>query len=797
MEEICALCHCKEKDCLAFVPDANIWLCNGKGSISTSHLLRFLLKTGLHHIKLHDSNPLSQLELKCAVCGNENVLELGFLNVGDKLYIACKQKCRYEIDKERKSEFIPLVSNRQFDQQFIHIPKNDQMRQFTQFEVQELVNQYHKSVGIETEFHDPNDLRHIRRKYDSFEQYRDIMIPCIKSEMAYASFKAKTTVFQDVQTKWTDPQRCTMVISSQLANMLSFGSSVRVSDKIKNMQDETNLDIGTVAHIDKRQRVLNLKFTSGSKFFNIDKLCVAQNFLSTPFDRQIDAVSKMNAKADPFILKVFYGQFEENFDKGNKFKAIALQEPPQDSFDKLNEPQIEAVQKSLSQRFTYIQGPPGTGKTTVIATIVNSLVKANIKPVLVLGHSNITADFACQMLDKAGLNVGRTYSLQIEDIYTPNDNDRDDFEDNYRIPGFDPTKYSTFRVAMQEFQGFHNKAPNLALKRDRDEVYQFERDTIREKDAVCMTTCMAGSKRADLPFKALIVDEAGQCTDPDLLIGVCHQCERVILVGDNMQLQPIIFSPKCQTARYDFNLISRVIASQIDSPMLLTQYRMHPLIANFSSKQFYHEKLQNGVGEEQRVWDKAFIPWPVPNKPLFYWNIKDSSEEFSPDGNSYLNPSEGLAIAAILDYVCEKGETKPESIGIITPYNGQQEYLIDNLSTICHIADKDFINKIEISSVDSFQGREKDFIIFSCVRSNSDHIIGFCSNKRRLNVSITRAKYGLILLGNAETFSKSKLWCDFINYFIEQGVFVEGSLGNFTASTFDPKPENDEESDPD
>jgi hypothetical protein len=100
-----------------------------------------------------------------------------------------------------------------------------------------------------------------------------------------------------------------------------------------------------------------------------------------------------------------------------------------------------------------------------------------------------------------------------------------------------------------------------------------------------------------------------------------------------------------------------------------------------------------------------------------------------------------------------KSGVLPNQIGVVTPYEGQRSYIVNYMQFNGSLK-KDLYKDIEVASVDAFQGREKDYIILSCVRSNEHQGIGFLNDPRRLNVALTRAKYGVVILGNPKVLSK-------------------------------------------
>lgn len=129
-----------------------------------------------------------------------------------------------------------------------------------------------------------------------------------------------------------------------------------------------------------------------------------------------------------------------------------------------------------------------------------------------------------------------------------------------------------------------------------------------------------------------------------------------------------------------------------------------------------------------------------------------------------------------------KSGVLPNQIGVITPYEGQRSYVVQYMQFSGSLK-KELYKDVEVASVDAFQGREKDYIILSCVRSNEHQGIGFLSDPRRLNVALTRAKYGVVILGNPKVLSKVcsiwlllRFWISWIGFSTTSGMVYSLSI---------------------
>jgi regulator of nonsense transcripts 1 len=164
---------------------------------------------------------------------------------------------------------------------------------------------------------------------------------------------------------------------------------------------------------------------------------------------------------------------------------------------------------------------------------------------------------------------------------------------------------------------------------------------------------------------------------------------------------------------------------------------------------------------------------------MFFWSIT-GMEEISASGTSYLNRTEASYVEKVVTHLLRMGVASTQ-IGVITPYDGQKKYVHEYMRRAGALASS-LYDAIEVASVDAFQGREKDFILVSCVRSSETQGIGFLSDPRRLNVALTRARLGLILLGNPRVLSKNALWAALLHHFKELDALVEGPLNNLQPS---------------
>lgn len=201
------------------------------------------------------------------------------------------------------------------------------------------------------------------------------------------------------------------------------------------------------------------------------------------------------------------------------------------------------------------------------------------------------------------------------------------------------------------------------------------------------------------------------------------------------------------------SMFSRLRKVGLPVRMLNVQYRMHPAIALFPSSQFYDGRLHNGVSDEDRRPPAGFN-WPNETKPAVFLKTPDLAQENS-KASSKQNDFEARQVCEVVRELLKTGDVTSDGIGIITPYRAQLKLISDKI--------KEFEN-VSVRTVDGFQGHERDVVVFSAVRCNEHGFVGFLDDEKRMNVLLTRARRGMIVIGNKKTLEKCDLWKRWIEW---------------------------------
>ena len=467
---------------------------------------------------------------------------------------------------------------------------------------------------------------------------------------------------------------------------------------------------------------------------------------------------KTKLTLSPFIFDTILGNYSEK----NNIKGIAQKKlidqngiiPSIKNMKSLNLEQSEAVEYSLNNRITLIQGPPGTGKSITSAYIIYYIAKKYPQEkILVCSASNTAVDNIAYITSQTGAKVLRICAISREQINT-NVLHLSLHKKLWNWNGKDHERFLNDLKQKEETDDLTD-IEEIWFKKKKEEVtFQI----IKEADII-FTTCMgANDKRLlSINFQRIIIDECTQAREPECLIPILKGAQQVILVGDHNQLKPSIKNIEIFNAGLGKSMFERLYGFGVKCFMLKVQYRMHPNISAISSKLFYNSCIKNGVTIEERTDPNTTLMWPNQSTPILFIDIS-GKEELSSTGKSYLNQIE---IMCVLDIVLKLIQLAGphKTIGVITPYRGQKTTLQYYISTSYKYVDsRDKFKDLEISCVDSFQGREMDYIVLSCVRCDYNCGIGFVGDECRLNVSITRAKYGLIIIGDASLLADNRNW---------------------------------------
>jgi len=454
---------------------------------------------------------------------------------------------------------------------------------------------------------------------------------------------------------------------------------------------------------------------------------------------------------------------------------------------KLNDSQQKALEKVLSANDVgIIHGPPGTGKTT---TLVEGIVRTvnKEKQVLVCAPSNAAIDLLVEKLSERGLNVlriGHPARVTEQSLSKTLDSRIANHEYYKDLRGMRRKMEELKTLALKYKRKFGHEEREQrkmminevkALKADADVLEFYITNNLIDKSDVIAST-LVGSSHYVLrgrKFKSVFIDEAAQSLEPACWIPLL-KAERVIFAGDHQQLPPTIKSFEAAKAGLAETLMEKCIKRQpTTASMLQTQYRMHEAIMRFSSDYFYEGALIADDTVKNHLLKEEEAPISFIDTAGCGYN-----EEQDPETLSRLNKEEAeLVIRQIEKLIRDVGEeqwlSEKITLGIITPYSAQVEYLArlaessEELEHLKHL--------VTINTVDAFQGQERDVIAISLVRSNDKGEVGFLGDIRRTNVALTRARKKLIVVGDSATLGSHKFYLEWLDY-VQKGDFYKSAF---------------------
>jgi predicted DNA helicase len=310
-----------------------------------------------------------------------------------------------------------------------------------------------------------------------------------------------------------------------------------------------------------------------------------------------------------------------------------------------------------------------------------------------------------------------------------------------------PGRFSDARAAEREARKLLSEARELE---DRAEL-----SVLESAQVICATLTGLESRglqdwsalqaKGRAPFSLAVVDEATQAVEPAAYLALL-KAERAVLAGDHLQLPPTVLSPDAQ--ELSISLFERLAAAHPQAMVTLAeQHRMNEQIMRYPSDALYGGRLRAHPAVAHHALDAAPLE-------LIDTAGRGFEDETPADSESKLNAGEAELAASEVRKLLAAG-VLPQDIAVISPYGAQVQKIRQLL------ADQP---ELEIDTVDGFQGREKEAVVVSLVRSNDAGELGFVADIRRINVALTRARKKLIVIGDSATVARHPFHAGFVKY---------------------------------
>ena len=563
-----------------------------------------------------------------------------------------------------------------------------------------------------------------------------------------------------------------------ISHQLRFGASVVL---FSNHDPKVDRVEGVVSYQSGNQIKVTLRTDELPDWSGDGKLGLDILFDNNSYDEMQNALkiaaSPFEKEEDGRIVRILTGDLAPSFNTTGYQYTIPS----------LNTVQQAAVDKILSATdLAIVHGPPGTGKTTTLVQAIKALIKQDHHQILVVAPSNTAVDLLSEKLADEGLNVLRVGNpARVSERLTALtlDSKMSEHSSMKEIKNL-KKQANEYKNMAHKYKRNFGKAEQEQRKALFSEAHKIMKEVGNTEQyiiddlvakAQVITATLVGSNHYTVrnrKFHTVVVDEAGQALEPACWIPVL-KAKKVIFAGDHCQLSPTVKSDVAARNGLSTTLLEKCVALYPEAVVLLEeQYRMNEKIMGYSSKVFYEDKMRAHASVATRVLMDG-------EGPVEFIDTAGCGFEEKNEGTSTVNPEEGVFLIKHLTQLVDKVKNNSlldfPDIAVISPYK-QQVYLLKELllnSPELQV----YKDKISVNTIDSFQGQERDIVYIGLTRSNSDGVIGFLSDVRRMNVAITRAKKKLVVIGDSATLARSEFYSGFIGY-------VEGCGGYKSAWEF-------------
>lgn len=551
----------------------------------------------------------------------------------------------------------------------------------------------------------------------------------------------------------------------ELSHQLRFGMPAVLFGNHDPANDRVE---GTISHLNQNRLKITLKTDELPDWTRDGKLGIDLLFDDNSYDEMNQALKlaiDLKEGETSRLRNILVGISKPSFNT-DIFKL---------SLPQLNTYQNNAVNNILAaNELAIVHGPPGTGKTTTLVQAIKALLKLDNKQILVCAPSNTAVDLLSEKLHLEGVSVlrignpsrvtERLLSLTLDHKMQDHVMMKDSKKLKKQAQEYKNMAHKYKRNFGKEEREQRKLLLNEAHKimKEVDNIEQYIVDDLVSKSQV-ITATLVGANHYTIRnkyFHTVIIDEAGQALEPACWIPIL-KAQKLILAGDHCQLPPTIKSKEAAKNGLNNTLLEKCVSLHPEAVTLLEeQYRMNEAIMGYSSKVFYNSQLKaHSLVATQTL--------TVEHIPLEYIDTAGCGFDEKLDGTSTTNPEEASLLMKHLSVLIN--DIKPHftkenfpSIAIIAPYKQQVAVLKDQLQSTPDALE--FVDKININTVDSFQGQERDIVYISMTRSNEKAEIGFLGDIRRMNVAMTRAKKKMIIVGDSATLGQHKFYADFIDY---------------------------------